>query len=170
MRYLRMIIAVATGLVVGGHVARAQAADDSVGVRGDSIAPRGESIESVRSLEFRARFSVEEPLPFSHLSSRPVRTPPRQSMVIESVASHRDGSSQNKRRRLWPYFTLGGVGVGALGVTGFVVAPCATGRQKDNCEWLAFALPTAAIGGALIGGAVGTVVGLIVDSGRAGSP
>jgi len=71
------------------------------------------------------------------------------------------------RRRLWPYFTLGGAVGGGVFVIGLALTHCDANCRDDGA--LAFAAPYVAVGAAA-GAAVGTLIGLIVDSARSDSP
>ena len=71
------------------------------------------------------------------------------------------------RRRLWPYFTLGGAVGGGVFVIGLALTHCDANCRDDGA--LAFAAPYVAIGAAA-GAAAGTLIGLIVDSARSDSP
>jgi hypothetical protein len=69
-----------------------------------------------------------------------------------------------ERHRLWPWFALGGAVLGGAGVSILGVTQCDAGCQDDGSL---SRLPGYAAVGALAGGVVGAVVGLLIDTAAA---
>jgi hypothetical protein len=73
-----------------------------------------------------------------------------------------------EHKRHWPEFALGGAVVGGVGLAGFAIVKCDAGCRDDGSlgGWLPALITVGAVGGA----AIGTVIGLIVDSSRSSGP
>lgn len=70
------------------------------------------------------------------------------------------------RQRVWPWFAVGGAVLGGAGVAILAVTQCDAGCQDDGSL---SRVPPYVVAGALAGGVVGALVGLIVDSANPGN-
>jgi hypothetical protein len=129
-------------LVVAGPAAHGQATIDSSSIRVDSVRALDDSLVSMsesprpaRRVELRPWLSVDDLGTLGRTNKRPAVTVDLDRVMMGAVGVRPSGANQ-ERRRLWPYFAIGGAGLGAASVLALAVANCDAGCRDDGAVGL----------------------------------